>query len=180
MLQRIPTQLQIHRNNSYSNLLYINFLSVPKICCFTLFVQRLWLCVRQHRKAVDDAQRELRCDSWLIQTITRPHTVHCTSHRLQCALLKGWELTDIRIQIYCNRIKTINYSFPGCYSYTFLCCFRSPSSKICSACSGRKSGQQFPAAITVRQHPCSAAQAPANTTGQTGGQSLLPQVQVSL
>lgn len=64
----------------------------------------------------------------------------------------------------------------ACYSNTFLCGFRGPPTKTCRACTGRK----FPATIAVRQHPCSAAKAPPNTSGQAGGQSLLPQVQVSL
>lgn len=64
--------------------------------------------------------------------------------------------------------------------HIFLCCVRGPSSKTHCSGSGETSGQQFPAAITVRQRPCVAAQASAKATGQTGGQSLLAPVQVSL
>lgn len=56
---------------------------------------------------------------------------------------------------------------------------RDLSSKTRDSCPRKESGHQ-PAAVTVRQHPSSVAQASSHTPGQTGWQSLLPQVQVRL
>lgn len=55
--------------------------------------------------------------------------------------------------------------------------WRCPSSKACDAFTEGKPGR-LPAAIAHGQHPSYAAEAPADPAGQSGGQSLLPQVQV--